>query len=389
MIGEIRNGVNFRMLLTVSPVPLTATAENRHVLVSSTASKGKLRAVVDEFVNSKEFIDYFPSYEIVNNPINLQRAFKENWREVTDQTVNDVIKKFIDAYEKKSPSLIKAHSKIRAEFFEDLNDIECEEALLEHFAGKIDDQEIIHSDAKTIILGNSHIIEIEKALSKKVRNQIQFIPVNLLCDEWQDMLFEHKFRHFTFSKPKHSEVYLPNANKLFICGFGLFGNGLAQCLGEVAPGYIGCKGVDISPQIKPHKFDMKLFRAKAHNFIGNRLKSVDRALAESLFTHVSWLFEPPMPQQAARFRYGNGILEGNFFNELCSIYSEILEEEKGRLTSSINFIEIDRNTITNKGFTKNKYRLKGSGVWDVHPAASFFKANKIEQKLFELGYCVR
>ena len=102
-IGEIRNGVDFRMLLTVSPVPLTATAEDRHVLVSSTASKAKLRAVVDEFVSSKEFIDYFPSYEIVNNPIQINQAFEKNWREVTDQTVNDVIKTFINAYEKKIP----------------------------------------------------------------------------------------------------------------------------------------------------------------------------------------------------------------------------------------------------------------------------------------------
>ena len=145
-------------------------------------------------------------------------------------------------------------------------------------------------------------------------------------------------------------------------------------------------GVDISPQIKPRKFDIKQFRAKAHNLIGNRLKSVDSAIANSHFTHVSWLFEPPMPQKAAKFLMGN-LLEGSFFNELRAIYTEILEEETGRLTSSINFIEIDSNTITSKGFTK---RIgKKVPWWTFTLAASFFKANNIEGKLFELGYCVR
>ena len=52
LIDEIllmREGKKFRLLLTVSPVPLTATAEPRHVLISTVASKSILRAVADEF----------------------------------------------------------------------------------------------------------------------------------------------------------------------------------------------------------------------------------------------------------------------------------------------------------------------------------------------------
>ena len=97
--------------------------------------------MVDEFVSSKEFIDYFPSYEIVNNPIQINQAFEKIGAKLLTKS-NDVIKTFINAYEK-SPSLTKAPSKIQVECFQDLNDIECEDALLEHFAGKIDGQETI------------------------------------------------------------------------------------------------------------------------------------------------------------------------------------------------------------------------------------------------------
>ncbi|MFM2354505.1 MAG: hypothetical protein RLZZ528_241, partial [Pseudomonadota bacterium] len=63
----LMRGVNpeLRFLLTVSPVPLTATASGSHVLVATTYSKSVLRAVAGELVETDEAVDYFPSYEIV------------------------------------------------------------------------------------------------------------------------------------------------------------------------------------------------------------------------------------------------------------------------------------------------------------------------------------
>ena len=57
-----------RVMLTVSPVPLVATYEDRHVLVSTVASKAILRAVADELVRRDPSIGYFPSFEIVTGP---------------------------------------------------------------------------------------------------------------------------------------------------------------------------------------------------------------------------------------------------------------------------------------------------------------------------------
>lgn len=59
---------NCKVLLTVSPVPLAATYEPRHVAVSSMASKSILRAVVERVISEFEHVEYFPSYEIFFTP---------------------------------------------------------------------------------------------------------------------------------------------------------------------------------------------------------------------------------------------------------------------------------------------------------------------------------
>ncbi|MFJ1600335.1 GSCFA domain-containing protein [Streptomyces sp. NPDC088261] len=54
-----------RVLLTVSPVPLTATATGGHVLAANTCSKSVLRAVAGQLAQELDHVDYFPSYEII------------------------------------------------------------------------------------------------------------------------------------------------------------------------------------------------------------------------------------------------------------------------------------------------------------------------------------
>jgi tetratricopeptide (TPR) repeat protein len=54
-----------RVILTVSPVPLTATFTASDVAVANTYSKSVLRSVVEVLVAERENIDYFPSYESV------------------------------------------------------------------------------------------------------------------------------------------------------------------------------------------------------------------------------------------------------------------------------------------------------------------------------------
>ena len=56
-----------RMLLTVSPVPLIATASAEHVLVATTYSKSVLRAVAGSLAERLPDCHYFPSFELISS----------------------------------------------------------------------------------------------------------------------------------------------------------------------------------------------------------------------------------------------------------------------------------------------------------------------------------
>ncbi|MEI4471153.1 GSCFA domain-containing protein [Frigidibacter sp. MR17.24] len=94
-IGLLRS-VNpaIRVLLTVSPVPLTATASGDHVLVATGWSKAVLRAVAGEIAAEDAGVDYFPSYEIITGPPFAGRFYAENLRQVRPEGVAFVMDSF-------------------------------------------------------------------------------------------------------------------------------------------------------------------------------------------------------------------------------------------------------------------------------------------------------
>lgn len=83
-----------KFILTVSPVPLTATNSGKHVAVATMASKSVLRAVADQLVTNRSNVDYFPSYEIINSPIFKGTFFEPNQRSVNPFGVNFVMDNF-------------------------------------------------------------------------------------------------------------------------------------------------------------------------------------------------------------------------------------------------------------------------------------------------------
>ena len=132
VMNRIRGGKPFDVLLTVSPVPLTATASGKHVLLSTVYSKSILRSVAEYFSSSNQRIDYFPSYEIVTNPRMHSTAFKENLRSVRDEAVDIVMKHFFAEHK-------VLEQKMSKPTLEDLpfnvaEDIQCEDALLDAFS---------------------------------------------------------------------------------------------------------------------------------------------------------------------------------------------------------------------------------------------------------------
>jgi len=132
VLKKIRGGKSFKCLLTVSPVPLTATASGKHVLLSTIYSKSTLRSVAGQLSTPQAHIDYFPSYEIVTNPRMHSSAFSDNLRSVRDETVETVMKHFFEEHpavlqrEIVSSPLLHSSEKTK-------EDIQCEEALSEAF----------------------------------------------------------------------------------------------------------------------------------------------------------------------------------------------------------------------------------------------------------------
>lgn len=93
---EILREVNpdARMLLTVSPVPLIATATGGHVLPATTYSKSVLRAVAGDLAAMHDDVYYFPSYEVIIGHPSRGIFFEPDLRNVNQMGVNLVMTHF-------------------------------------------------------------------------------------------------------------------------------------------------------------------------------------------------------------------------------------------------------------------------------------------------------
>jgi GSCFA family len=80
-----------KFILTVSPVSIAATGEDRHVLHSNLYSKSTLCAAANDVAREAEGIAYFPSYEIVAAPASRGRYYADDLRELTEEGVTHVM----------------------------------------------------------------------------------------------------------------------------------------------------------------------------------------------------------------------------------------------------------------------------------------------------------
>ncbi len=83
-----------QVILTVSPVPLIATYEPRHVLVSTTVSKAILRVAADMAERQYPHVTYFPSYEIINSAHHEGRYWADDLRQVNELGVSHAMRVF-------------------------------------------------------------------------------------------------------------------------------------------------------------------------------------------------------------------------------------------------------------------------------------------------------
>ncbi len=121
-----------RFILTVSPVPLVATASRHHVLTATTYSKSVLRAVAGHLSDEFEYVDYFPSYEIIASPPFGGRFYDPDQRGVCSVGVDHVMKTFFGecCEMPASPLPVAANDDEEPEEA----DVKCDEEVLNFYA---------------------------------------------------------------------------------------------------------------------------------------------------------------------------------------------------------------------------------------------------------------
>jgi tetratricopeptide (TPR) repeat protein len=115
-----------KMLMTVSPVPLMATATEENVVVATTYSKSVLRAVAGEIACENDWADYFPSFEIISSHVMRGRFYDADLRTVSEHGVDHVMKQFFAQHRPLESIAVQ-------EATEPEQDIICDEELIEAF----------------------------------------------------------------------------------------------------------------------------------------------------------------------------------------------------------------------------------------------------------------
>jgi hypothetical protein len=127
-----------KIIFTVSPVPLAATARpETHVLTATTYSKSVLRVAAEEVAHANAHAAYFPSYEIITGSFARGQYFAEDLRSVTEEGVDHVMKLFFKHVTEDSgfPSeTAQVEEKGPDRFLEKMSNVVavlCEEELIE------------------------------------------------------------------------------------------------------------------------------------------------------------------------------------------------------------------------------------------------------------------
>jgi hypothetical protein len=130
---------NVRFLITVSPVPLTATATSDHVEVATCYSKSVLRAACGHLNTQFDDVDYFPSYEVITSLNSRGCYYEENKRSISPDGVSKVMNMLLGKHNLNGAPRKQefGESKVKAVIGENLSaesDEVCEDVLLEAFA---------------------------------------------------------------------------------------------------------------------------------------------------------------------------------------------------------------------------------------------------------------
>ena len=138
-INELtKNNAKVRFILSVSPVPLVATATSEHVLAATIYSKSVLRVAAQEISNSFSQVSYFPAYEIITGPQAPKNFFESDRRNVSKLGIDCVMQTLLQSCEIDKQASKRNWFKRKAETPVDITQIskqisqaECDEVMLD------------------------------------------------------------------------------------------------------------------------------------------------------------------------------------------------------------------------------------------------------------------
>jgi hypothetical protein len=169
MDAIVKVNPRMRFLLTVSPVPLTATAEKQHILAATTYSKSVLRAAAGFLAQTRQDVDYFPSYELIAQFPTHGKFYESNLRSVKKEGVDFVMAHFergIGIDKNSIPAIdFKQDQKALAKKIAKSVDEYCEDILLEEWNQSAND--VANDNTINVFLvGDSHLDATAGALTQ-------------------------------------------------------------------------------------------------------------------------------------------------------------------------------------------------------------------------------
>ena len=426
IVRELRGGRELKVLLTVSPVPLTATASGKHILQATTYSKSVLRAVAGQLEHDHANIDYFPSYEVITNQAAHASFYDDNLRTVKAEGVQSVMRAFFAQHgrdgvgeaaapaapARAAPAAAKAVAAKTAALAEPdaEDDPLCEEALLEAFnhpAGHA-----ARSGKKLLVfVGDSHLASAKGCLEQYFPEKldtydVRFVPTTWLSGIWQNfkankhlttLKLKDEYRGMVDDLPTPAEMR--SGATLCLVGLRMLGCGIVRAHGELKAGSPGMEdGRDISPSLpmfEPELQEAWLREVAAGNGHGDaridgyrefyathfqRMRDIVESLRGSgIYSKVMWVACPNMVEDVARFRFGDEYVDSGSHRVHSRIAQGCFEDAVlGRGDGWL--ITHPESNLGASGFALNRFAATAA-PYDVHANAEFYR--DAMQALFE------
>jgi hypothetical protein len=290
-----------RFLLTVSPVPLTATASGQHVISATTYSKSVLRSAAGYLSQSRPDTDYFPSFELITAPAFRGLFYEQNLRRVSPEGVAFVMRQFLDGIDGKesvaAPEVVPVMTtpESKGDATEPAKDI-CDDIILEAWSNKTFPSST--QLPNVLLIGDSHIGKLTAALDEQ---GIRYAGGGIMdSSDWFEGRFELRKDNFIFdatvpeAKARWDQVCANYLAKLDfkpidsnVCITNVGANTITPSISGLLPQFLTAIHGKVTNRI-----DVNLIWAYVQRFRVKQLMLV-RKLVDLGFK-VVWLTDPPI-----------------------------------------------------------------------------------------------